>query len=263
MVSQLSTSSQQKNKIAHHPVTGLQITFDAAFHTYTDETGLSYTSVTRAVKDAFPLFDADGSISERVALREGLTPEQVRSNWKEAGRIAARSGTRLHETAEAIIRGEAPPYEPESEEERANFSAAWGFIQRMRGELGFEILDVEQIVFSPHLRIAGTVDLIARRDGMIWVMDWKTNREIVRENRYGGFGFWPIERIPDINFEHYTLQLNVYQTIMALEGYFEPEQAYGRALLHVRDGNVEVIPVREDRNAVIGALLVPYIHVPF
>ena len=72
-----------------------------------------------------------------------------------------------------------------------------------------DILDVEKIVFSPWLPhpIAGTIDLLARsrKDGSILILDWKTNKSIDMENKWGKFGLDPIKHIPDLNYWHYSL----------------------------------------------------------
>lgn len=260
---QLITNQQKNIKQSVHPQTGLQIFFDPATHTYRDERDQHYHSVTQVIKSAFPRFDAP-THAARVAQREGVTTESILLKWKEK----ARAGTRIHETAEAAVLKRDPPHIPESEQERTNFSAIWQYINKMRSEMGFEFVAAEPIVFSPTLGVAGQVDLIARRDDMIWILDYKTNEEIRRDNRYNSFGLWPLSNnvtglsIPDNNFSHYALQLAIYQTILELEGYFPPLK-YGRAILHIRDGKVEVIPTPEMRIEVIGALLAPYVNTPF
>lgn len=70
-----------------------------------------------------------------------------------------------------------------------------------------DILDVEKIVFSPFLPtpIAGTIDLLARsrKDGSICVLDWKTNKSIDQENKWGKYGLDPIKHVPDTPLGHY------------------------------------------------------------
>jgi len=51
-------------------------------------------------------------------------------------------------------------------------------LQHFIDEFKPEIIDVEQRVYSPSLRVAGTYDLYAKIDGQLVVIDWKTSKRI-------------------------------------------------------------------------------------
>ena len=58
-------------------------------------------------------------------------------------------------------------------------------------------------------------------DGTIQIYDWKRCKEILYESPYNKTALTPcISHLPDTNFWHYALQLNVYKTIL--------EQKYGK-----------------------------------
>jgi hypothetical protein len=66
--------------------------------------------------------------------------------------------------------------------------------------------------------------MIFRRksDGKFVIYDWKRSKEIKAENQFGN-GLAPLEHLPDCNYWHYTMQLNVYKWM--LEKYYGLEVA--------------------------------------
>jgi CRISPR/Cas system-associated exonuclease Cas4 (RecB family) len=50
-------------------------------------------------------------------------------------------------------------------------------------------------------------------DGTIAIYDWKRAKDIKTENSFQS-GLEPVEHLPDTNYWHYTLQLNIYATIL-------------------------------------------------
>ena len=76
-------------------------------------------------------------------------------------------------------------------------------------------------VFDPELRIAGSIDMVFRRDdGQLELGDWKRTKEITKVNDYpeDSRGYYTLEHLPASNFWQYSLQLNIYRTI--LEKYY-------------------------------------------
>jgi hypothetical protein len=52
-------------------------------------------------------------------------------------------------------------------------------------------------------------------DGTLLIYDWKRCKEISHENGFGKTASTPcIRHLPDTNFWHYSLQLNMYKTIL-------------------------------------------------
>jgi hypothetical protein len=56
-----------------------------------------------------------------------------------------------------------------------------------------------------------------KSDDSYVIYDWKRSKEIKKENSFGT-GFGPVSHLPDANYWHYTLQLNVYRWF--LETYY-------------------------------------------
>jgi hypothetical protein len=52
--------------------------------------------------------------------------------------------------------------------------------------------------------------LYMKPDGTLAIYDWKRSEEIKTENRFQS-GLGPVAHLPDTNYWHYSLQLNVYR----------------------------------------------------
>ena len=131
---------------------------------------------------------------------------------------------------------------PQNAKEEIVFNRAKAFATKFKNEL--DILGVEQIVFDHRLKLAGTIDLLARskKDGSILVLDWKTNSEIKRENSFEKCLF-PIDHLDNCNFYHYALQLSLYQFLLTYGGYYPKDTKFKRALIHINTEGAEVIQV--------------------
>ncbi len=224
---------------------GTVVTFTESDHSYRDNRGGQYRSVTQIVNSLFPKFDADGN-ALRVALREGTTKEDVLARWKQAGNESRETGTAAHALAEAIFLGQDLP-QPKNERERHAFKLIWDATSRLKSI--WKHLIAEALIFSEQYRIAGQVDEIMIENGTVqapkvWIIDWKTNKEISRNN-YGRFASAPIAHVPDHNFAKYTLQLRLYERIildekiLAMRGVTNPATDCG--IVHVPPSAAEPI----------------------
>jgi hypothetical protein len=82
----------------------------------------------------------------------------------------------------------------------------------------------EWTVFHEEARIAGSIDMVyeispteetAASPPPLVIYDWKRCREITKTNAANKFATHPaIEHLPDTNFWHYALQLNIYKYIL-------------------------------------------------
>jgi len=223
-------------KTAPHPRTpGLEITFDEAAHSYTDSDGMRYESVTAVVKRACRPFDAAGisrAKAERETDRSELEWERIveeraaalRAEWAKKGATSADYGTRVHETAEAIVLGAPMPHEPQNARERAAFGAVWEHIAELHTARPDILLMPEVILFSPQLYLAGTTDLLAYDPEAqeLFILDWKTNEKLTAESFRGSeYMLPPLDHLQDANLNHYALQLSLYARILTREGYID------------------------------------------
>jgi ATP-dependent exoDNAse (exonuclease V) beta subunit len=238
------------------------LTFTEEGHTYTDDLNRNYTSVTTLLHQYAQPFDAQANASRMQAQGRGTATDLIAA-WDEKRELACAYGTRVHETAEAILQGRQPPHSPESDKERAAFAAVWEFCHaKILPTL--TVLGCEIMVFNPHWCIAGTIDLALRdKDGTIWICDWKTNERIRREGFKGQAMLPPVAHLPDCELSRYSLQLATYQLILTHGGYLPHDTKFRRAIFHVAGNQVEPIIADDLTRDAAAILLDNLVAVPF
>ena len=189
------------------------VVFNEANHAYTLENGDKCISVTTLVHDAFPVFDADkvidGIEARKTPKYAGRTRAEIKQMWKANGKRAAAAGTRLHKYIENIYLG-VEGIEQRSDDEAQqfhNFTSAYGDLVPYQ---------VEWVVCDPEHRVAGTVDMVFRdKEGLYHIYDWKRSAKIVRNRFNEDYCLVPeLDYIPNTNYWHYCLQLNIYKRII-------------------------------------------------
>lgn len=209
---------------------GLVMTFDESVHSYTDGNNRRYTSVTTLVGLGFEKFDA-----VRIAKKKaGDDWQRLVDEWNEKGRLAAEAGTLLHENCERLILDpkNCVLHVGRNPEEEAKFSLAEQAVMELLDDSDNVAFEPEKLVFSPKLGLAGSVDLlVSRSDGTFDIYDWKNIKGIETHGFNGKTGILDCTKdLPDSNFWHYALQLQLYELIMKVEGYIPPKAKVRRTL---------------------------------
>lgn len=233
---------------------GYHIIFTEDDHKYTtliDGKEVLYTSGTAFSHPFFPEFDPTGQITERCAKKEGLTIEQIKAKWAAKGAESCRLGTRTHETCEDVLNGAAKYRNiAESIDEQKRFNNAIAITKQIKNRL--DILGIELIVFDVELALAGTIDLFgkSRKDGTYIIIDHKTNADLQLENKYQSFAFDPIQNVPNTNFGHYQIQLNLYQYLLKYGGYVPKDAKFKMYLNHITSEHAKLIEVPDRQNEI-------------
>ena len=261
------------------------IYFDEGPHVYTDSLGTQYTSVTTFVKQCGEIlewekytqiyadrnnldveevrkqFESDKykfcedekwrEIAERYAAKNGRTYEDVKAEWDLNKDIAAKMGTQVHAYMENLWKRKH--YQPEVpigdyEVVRKNGLEAYNRLCRR-----FVPIRNEFIVYKPEWALCGTIDFLCwdRADDCIAILDWKTNKEIKRDNPFAPRLVGPLEGLPDCNFIHYSAQLSTYKLLIERMTNLRVEEL---ALVHLKRDGWEFIPCM-DLSVEIGAYL--------
>lgn len=237
---------------------GITVYFDDRYHTYTDNANRSYLSITSLTKSIFPKFDSD-THALRIATRDGTTKEAVLERWKATAQESCDNGTRVHLLAEKIIRRNSPLLsrfraeselelpEPRDEKERQRFASVWNAIELMK-QGGLQFLAAEMILFDEQHLIAGTADMVAcegaTSPGRLWVLDWKTSKELSLENKYNQFALEPFRHIPAIDLAKYTFQLRLYERMINNHGLFDGSDGRPETdcmIIHIKPGTEEPV----------------------
>jgi hypothetical protein len=215
-----------------------QILFDEPTHTYTIDVvgegggepipGTKYISVTSLVHTLFPRFDADRIIKGMMSSPKwkpghaywGKTMEEIKADW-EANRVdASTRGTKLHYAIECFLNQSIGDTHADllSRPSDGDDDPEWNyFLQFVRDTPAMIPYRTEWRVFDETLGIAGSIDMVYKDPdtGALSIYDWKRAKEISAENPFRKFGVAPETReIPDTNYWHYALQLNIYKRLL-------------------------------------------------
>lgn len=229
---------------------GVEITFTEKTHKYesiVDGRHISYMSGTTFVHSFFPKFDED-KISFFVAKKKGVSQKEILDEWHEKRDRSCYFGTKVHETAEDVLLGRTEFRNiPQNASEEIVFEKAKQYATKFKNSM--EILGVEKIVFDHRLQIAGTIDLLMRskKDGSVIITDWKSNFEIKRDQIYD-YGLHPIEHIPNLNYYHYAMQLNLYQFLLVYSGIFPKDTIFKRVIVHLNEVDSAVYQLPDYQN---------------
>lgn len=218
------------DKIAIHP-SGAKIVFNEENHSYIDDYNIAYNSVTKVIHNAFPQFNAQ-DVAKKVAQRDGLDMQNVLNSWKMTGQTASINGTRMHENCERqILNRLSEMHTPNDEDERIRFKTAWYKVKELQNE--FINLSPEMIVFSPYFNVAGSIDLLAKKNDYNYsILDYKVVKEIKKDafNNQKGLTYATFD-LPNANFFLYALQLNIYEFILKFEKYIPYQATVNKELL--------------------------------
>lgn len=230
-------------KRAQHP-SGTILTFDEAAHVYSDEVG-SYISTTTLIKSYFAPFDLEGIASKKAKALK-VPVEELIADWKRRGDEASSFGNRFHLMAEKIVStndSKAADEMAETEKDIKYLKCLKSAFERMFEK--YIPVACEKIVFSPKMRISGTIDLLLRdkKTGGLVVADYKTSK-VIHDKAFGQKkGFGPCSKLPDCNLAHYSLQLEIYKRLLLDEGFMPNDQHAVGAIIHFKTdeaGNVSV-----------------------
>ena len=203
-----------------------------------------FTSVTTWVHQHFDQFHAKNIIAGMMRNKKkwndpvanfkyyGKTAEEIEQMWSTAGKEAAAKGTEMHYKIECFYNTTAATATPETATTPADTEEMQQFMNFQRDfSATLKPYRTEWTVFHEEARIAGSIDMVyeliephattatatatATTEHPLVIYDWKRCREISRTNQSFKFATHPtIEHLPDSNYWHYALQLNIYKYIL-------------------------------------------------
>jgi len=257
-------SWQTLTKIHRHP-RDAHISFDEPTHKYyVNGSCQGNISCTGFIHEFFGHFDAKAIIAKMkkgpkwaTSKYYGKTDEEIMKEWSDNGKQASEAGTAMHLAIEQFMHGAMNEIDPAVKE-----TLEWRYFMKFWNECGHDLEPyrsewevftdaVEPVHGERKIKLCGSIDMVYRRksDGKFVIYDWKRSKEIKSDNPFGS-GLAPLEHLPDTNYWHYTMQLNVYKWI--LENYYglevadlylvilHPEQpSYRRMRLNIMTEEVE------------------------
>jgi hypothetical protein len=202
-----------------------RISFHEETHTYTiDGQKEGWISCTGFIHSFFGHFDADAIIYKMMASPKwsenkyyGKTVDEIKALWDANCDEAAEAGTRMHldiehyNNAEPVGNLEDDEWKPQEGKEWEYFLKFERLHRQKRGLIPYR---TEWLVYKEDIKLAGSIDMVYKKpDGTYAIYDWKRAKEIKYENSWQK-ALMPLEHLPDTNYWHYSLQLNVYRRII-------------------------------------------------
>ena len=176
-------------------------------------------SVTRLIEDYANEFDAE-SVAERVALKENRTIQDVLDEWEYKNQFACVKGSTCHEYAQSIWSGEK--YTMLTFDKSKEYFEAVSNIQRQAEnfyhdyEERLEHLADEFVIGSVEYNIASAIDhlFINKLTGGLILVDYKTNSDIHKNERFAKEMKIPLSHLKDTTLCHYAIQLSIYKYLV-------------------------------------------------
>jgi hypothetical protein len=255
-----------------------RIQFEEETHTYTiDGTREGWTSCTGFLHGFFGHFDADAVIAKMMASPKwssskyyGMTAEAIKKQWSDKAEAASTAGTRMHLDIEHFYNALPAYWGPEGRpcdvdtgcnamKEHDDWTPAggpeWDYFRDYQTRYGsrFEPFRTEWLVFDEEHKVAGSIDMVYKKpDGTLAIYDWKRTEELKTDNPFQS-GRGPVSHLPDTNYWHYSLQLNVYRYILEKHyGYTVSELAL--VVLHPNNASWRVARLNFLDDEVIGMM---------
>ena len=219
------------------------ITFTEANHNYTIGDGKTkFISTTTFIHTLFAQFDADSVITNMMSGKKwttskyyGMTREEIKREWANKARQSSTEGTDLHKHVELFMnqslnqsslpcdgythRELLEMYENINKEQFSEIynTREWDhFLHFVSNYPELKPYRTEWMIYDEECKIAGSIDMIyINQDGTLSIYDWKRCLTIDKTSGWNKYAIEEcVNHLPDTNFWHYSLQLNIYKNIL-------------------------------------------------
>ena len=190
-----------------------------------------YTSVTTFIHSLFPKFDADKVINNIKKGKNwneenkywGMSDQSIKDQWALNGKQSAELGTKMHFDIEQFMN--TPTNEinlptqhhilqlDQHDHEEKEWQLFTEFVKKFPSLTPYR---TEWLVYDQETKLAGSIDMVyLNRDGSVSIYDWKRCKEIKYDGDWKDRGLnRAVNHLPNTNFWHYSLQLNVYRRLL-------------------------------------------------
>lgn len=176
-------------------------------------------SVTRLIEEYVQPFDAE-TIAQRVANKSGKSVQEVLDEWEYKNKFSCEKGSTCHEFAQSLWNNQPTKFN------HFDFSDEWYWatskIQRQARNFyddykdKLEHLADEFVIGSEEYDIASAIDhlFINKLTGGLVLVDYKTNSDIHKNEKYAGKMKAPLGHLKDTTLNHYYIQLSIYKYLV-------------------------------------------------
>jgi ATP-dependent exoDNAse (exonuclease V) beta subunit len=204
------------------------ISFQEEGHIYTVKGEQGYTSVTTFIHKLFPHFDSTQIIQQILNNKRrndptykyyGKTKEDILHEWDVNRDAASAAGTKMHYDIECYFNN---IYNENKSIEFEYFHRFLKDFVHCNNGLELKPYRTEWCVYFEEYKLSGSIDMVFENpDGTLQIYDWKRCKSIEYEAFKNETAILPsLEHLPNSNYWMYSLQLNLYKTIL--------EKKYGK-----------------------------------
>lgn len=188
-------------------------------HSYTYKDKPISIGATGLIEQYCNEFDAQ-AVAERVATRDGKSVQEVLDEWKTKNQIACEKGSKGHEYAQSLWNSINILEKIKNSSEAVKtllqpiLKQADNFYNDYKDRL--EHLYDEYIIGSEEYNIASAIDHLfinKLTDGIVLV-DYKTNSDIHKSEKYAKNMKVPLSHLKDFTLNHYYIQLSIYKYLV-------------------------------------------------
>ena len=222
--------------------------FDPGLHRYTYH-GDVFQSVTQFIGQFHVPFDTE-KWSKIKAEQAGVDQEEIKKEWKRLNDYANEIGTETHQWIEDYYNKiwREIPTNQDLLHRITKFNKIYSKQLHKLEPLAFEVR-----VFSKKWKKAGMIDSLFVKDGKIFILDWKTNKDFTNDSHPKGKYeklLAPFDEYWKNHLNEYSIQLSMYAAILEEWG-FEIGGAY---LVHIGPGDedAQIYKVNDVRENIRG-----------
>lgn len=182
-------------------------------------------SMTQLIHENTTPFDAE-RVAPFSAKKLGMTTREVLNMWEFENKLSTTKGTYIHKYMEEKWSGNDDYHYPVEEVvKRFGYDILadkWDKLTKIADKFYYDFRDkivpvgLELVIGDEDYSLCGSIDFLAydlEKECLI-ILDYKSNKEIKIVNQYNQYMLGDLNHLDDINYIHYSLQLNGYQHIL-------------------------------------------------
>lgn len=183
---------------------------------------------------------------QRKCAEAGMSYDEILEYWSKLGDESRDFGTEMHSIIEFLLNCRILKNEDSFELKGVRVSKEISMFETFYKDFciksSFRPYRTEWLIYDEKIGFAGSIDaLFVSKDNLpnlknikrcdndfretnkknkYWLLDWKRSKAIYTSSRsqYGKYCKVPDSKIPNCNYYHYTLQLNIYRRIIESYG---------------------------------------------
>ena len=176
-------------------------------------------SVTRLIEEYTQEFDSQG-VAEKVALKQNKSVQEVLDEWQYKNKFACEKGSAIHEFTQGLWSKEI--HKARYFDNSEKFINTVEYLARQSNNFYIDYQDRlehladEYVIGSPEYNLASAIDhiFINKLTGGLVLVDYKTNSDIHKNERYAKNMKVPLSHLKDFTLNHYYIQLSIYKYLV-------------------------------------------------